>query len=226
VVAAGLLVYGAVVLFIDESFMPGHTAGIYMHGLPAVLMFGAMLSASTVIWCEVLHLYGQQKSEKRYRLYARAFQTIGWALFAAAIAAYTFAQGSLFALLVAGSALIGFIALAKYGAYLRAAEGNENSASRVAKPPVKERSAFRSFARGVGLILMAIVFFFVLAIFYPIMQQYYYAWKEGIVSLDLDFATLNGGMSVQDVPKKVAGLSLTCDSEAKAINLADQVCYG
>lgn len=85
-VAAFLLAYGALGLYINDLFVPGkHTDGLHLHGLAAWLMYGAMLSAASVLISVVVDHYDRRKNENSYVKYRKTAKFIGWAFFAASL---------------------------------------------------------------------------------------------------------------------------------------------
>jgi hypothetical protein len=81
-----LLAYGAFGLYYDDIYVPGkRSKGIHFHGLAAWIVFGAFLCASlNLIFVAGDHL-DSSSGDRKYYIFARATQIMGWSLFVAAI---------------------------------------------------------------------------------------------------------------------------------------------
>jgi MFS family permease len=82
----GLLAYGAFGLWIDDLYVPGKRGkGIHFHGIAAVTMFFAMLSACVVLCSVVVDHYDRRDNESAYRRVATYGEFVGWSLMFAAV---------------------------------------------------------------------------------------------------------------------------------------------
>ena len=87
VLSVFLIGYGLFGVITDELFIPGkRTRGVHLHGMPAALMFVAMLSASAVLMSVVIDHYDQRNNERNYKLFARIGEVVGWSFFGSALA--------------------------------------------------------------------------------------------------------------------------------------------
>lgn len=86
VLSAALLAYGTFGVWIDDLYMPGkRSAGIHLHGLPAKVMYLAMLFACANLLAVVVDHYDRRNNEHRYRLMAKVTQIAGWTTFVLAL---------------------------------------------------------------------------------------------------------------------------------------------
>ena len=84
--SAALLAYGTFGVWIDDLYLPGkRSAGIHLHGLPAKVMYLAMLFACANLLAVVVDHYDQRNNEHRYRLMAKVTQIAGWTTFVLAL---------------------------------------------------------------------------------------------------------------------------------------------
>ncbi len=81
-----LLAYGAFGLYYDDIYVPGkRSKGIHFHGLAAWIVFGAFLCASLNLVIVAGDHLDSHSGNRRYYLFARVTQILGWSLFIAAI---------------------------------------------------------------------------------------------------------------------------------------------
>jgi len=81
-----LLSYGTYGLTVDDIYIPGKRGnGMHFHGLAAWLVYGAMVSAAANMISVIVDHYDKRNNETNYRLFARATQAVGIALFCLAV---------------------------------------------------------------------------------------------------------------------------------------------
>lgn len=86
VLSAALLAYGTFGVWIDDLYLPGkRSAGIHLHGLPAKVMYLAMLFACANLLAVVVDHYDRRNNEHRYRVMAKVTQIAGWTTFVFAL---------------------------------------------------------------------------------------------------------------------------------------------
>lgn len=79
-----LFVYGTIGLYLDDLYIPGKRGrGAHLHGVPAWIMYGALLCACLVLISEVIDHYDTRNNEHLYHRFAIFFKYLGWAFFAA-----------------------------------------------------------------------------------------------------------------------------------------------
>ena len=84
--SAGLLLYGAFGLAIDDLYLPGKRShGMHFHGRAAWIMYGALICAALNLMSVVADHYDVRDNERWYKAFARVTQVLGWSLFAAAL---------------------------------------------------------------------------------------------------------------------------------------------
>ena len=82
-----LLLWGGFGLWADDLVVPVSKRGaaLHLHGAAAVVMFCAMLAATTNLLSVVLDHFDIRNNELSYRRVAFFSQAVGWLLFAAAL---------------------------------------------------------------------------------------------------------------------------------------------
>ncbi len=81
-----LLSYGTYGLTVDDIYIPGKRGnGMRFHGVAAWLVYGAMVSAAANMISVIVDHYDKRNNETNYRLFARATQAVGIALFCLAV---------------------------------------------------------------------------------------------------------------------------------------------
>jgi hypothetical protein len=84
--AASLLIYGSLSLYIDYLHLPGrYTRSTYLHGTAAWLMVGAFVAAAAVMLALVVDHYDRRNNEHHYYWFKKGATWVGWALFASAL---------------------------------------------------------------------------------------------------------------------------------------------
>jgi hypothetical protein len=84
--AACLLIYGSLSLYIDDLHLPGrYTRGVHLHGTAAWLMVGAFVMAAAVMLALVLDHYDRRNNEHHYYWFKKGASWMGWSLFASAL---------------------------------------------------------------------------------------------------------------------------------------------
>jgi hypothetical protein len=85
--SSALLTYGTYGILIDDLFLPGRRGpGIHLHGIPAKVMYVAMLFACANLLAVVIDHYDTRNNEHNYRRFATLTQTSGWIAFFLALA--------------------------------------------------------------------------------------------------------------------------------------------
>jgi hypothetical protein len=81
-----LLAYGTFGIWIDDLYLPGKRGpGVHLHGVPAKVMYVAMLFACANLLTVVVDHYDQRNNEHRYRRIAKLTQVAGWVTFGLAL---------------------------------------------------------------------------------------------------------------------------------------------
>jgi len=76
-----LIGYGAYGLWTNDLYIPGKRRhGIHLHGIPAVVMFLAILAAAAALLCVVIDHYDRRNNEHRYGAFALYAHLVGLAL--------------------------------------------------------------------------------------------------------------------------------------------------
>jgi hypothetical protein len=84
--STALLAYGTFGLWIDDLYLPGkRTSGIHLHGVPAKVMYLAMLFACANLLAVVVDHYDRRNNEHSYRRVAKLTQIGGWTTFVLAL---------------------------------------------------------------------------------------------------------------------------------------------
>lgn len=84
ILALFILGYGAYGVIVDDLFLPGRrTAGMHLHGMPAVTMFMAMCCAAAMLLAVVVDHYDTRANEIAYRRFAAVCKYAAAAFFAA-----------------------------------------------------------------------------------------------------------------------------------------------
>ncbi len=84
--AACLVIYGLLSLYIDDLYLRGrYTRGFHLHGTAAWLMVGAFVMAAAVMLALVIDHYDRRNNEHHYYLFKKGASFVGWALFASAL---------------------------------------------------------------------------------------------------------------------------------------------
>jgi hypothetical protein len=80
--AVALLAYGTLGVYIDDLWIPGKRGpGLHLHGTPAWLMYGAIVSAASICFALVIDHYDRRNNESHYELFKKWAKYCGWALF-------------------------------------------------------------------------------------------------------------------------------------------------
>ena len=86
-----LATYAGYGLYVDDIFIPGKGgAGIHFHGVAALLLGAAMISAVLNMSSVVIDHYDRRDNEYNYKLFARWTFILGWVLLISAFVAYIF----------------------------------------------------------------------------------------------------------------------------------------
>lgn len=86
-----LLAYGAYGLNNDDLYLPGkRSKGVHLHGIAAWIMYGAFVCAALNLLAVAVDHCDTSDGEKKYQLWARVTQVVGWSLFACALLAGLF----------------------------------------------------------------------------------------------------------------------------------------
>jgi hypothetical protein len=81
-----LLTYGGVGLYYDDLYVPGkRSRGIHFHGMAAWIMYGAFACAALNLLSVAADRCDTSEGERRYHIFARTTQILGWVLFFGAI---------------------------------------------------------------------------------------------------------------------------------------------
>ena len=82
-----LIAYSILGLAIDDIYSPGKRAnpGLHFHGVPALLLGAAMLTAALNMLSVVIDHYDTRDNEINYKQFARWTQIVGWCLVALAV---------------------------------------------------------------------------------------------------------------------------------------------
>jgi hypothetical protein len=84
--AACLLIYGSLSLYIDDLYLPGrYTRTLHLHGTAAWLMVGAFVAAAAVMLALVVDHYDRRNNEHHYYWFKKSASWVGWGLFACAL---------------------------------------------------------------------------------------------------------------------------------------------
>lgn len=82
--SAGLLLYGAYGVFVDDLHIPVKRGpGLHLHGLAAWLTFAAMICAALGMTSVIVDHFDTRNNETNYRLFAMLMTWGAWALFIA-----------------------------------------------------------------------------------------------------------------------------------------------
>jgi hypothetical protein len=87
VVSCLLFIYGAYGVWIDDMFVPipkskRSLMDIHLHGVPAWIMYGAIICACLIMLSVVVDHYDKRNNERYYVLFADMFKYLGLTLFA------------------------------------------------------------------------------------------------------------------------------------------------
>jgi hypothetical protein len=86
VLSSVLLAYGTWGICTDDLYIPGkRSPGTHFHGIPAWMLFSAMMCAALNLLSVVADHYDIRNNERNYRLFARVTQILGWVFFVAAL---------------------------------------------------------------------------------------------------------------------------------------------
>lgn len=86
VLAVLLIAYGSYGIYMDDIYLPGkRTAGVHLHGIPVWLMYGAILSAASVMLALVVDHYDRRNNEHHYVQFKKSAAIVGWVFFGAAL---------------------------------------------------------------------------------------------------------------------------------------------
>jgi uncharacterized membrane protein len=84
--SVGLLAYGTIGILNDDVYLPGKRGnGIHFHGIPAWLIYGAMICAVLNMLSVIADHLDQRNNETNYRRFAKVTQYGGWTLFGIAL---------------------------------------------------------------------------------------------------------------------------------------------
>jgi len=83
-----LLAYGSLGIFLDDIYLPARRtrSGIHLHGVPAWIMYAAMLCATANMISVVIDHYDTRPNERYYRRFAKWTGIAGWSLFGLSLA--------------------------------------------------------------------------------------------------------------------------------------------
>ncbi|MBP7565469.1 MAG: hypothetical protein KA795_05630 [Burkholderiaceae bacterium] len=91
VLALALFAYGSFGVWIDDLYVPGkRTAGVHLHGIPAWLMYGALISAASVCLALVIDHYDRRANEHHYERFKKLARVSGWTFFVLALVWHVF----------------------------------------------------------------------------------------------------------------------------------------
>jgi hypothetical protein len=86
VVSCLLFIYGAYGVWIDDMLIPfpsrRRSMDIHLHGVPAWIMYGAIICACLILLSVILDHYDKRNNERHYALFADIFKYLGCTLFA------------------------------------------------------------------------------------------------------------------------------------------------
>ena len=82
VMSIALFAYGTYGLWVSDLYLPGRRSnGVHLHGLPAWVMYAAILCACSVMLSVVADHYDKRDNETNYRRFAFVGRSMGWTLF-------------------------------------------------------------------------------------------------------------------------------------------------
>jgi hypothetical protein len=94
ILAVLLLAYGAYGLRNDDLYIPGkRSRGVHLHGAAAWVMYGAFVCAALNLLAVAVDHCDTSEGEKKYKIWARLTQVVGWTLFACALLGGMFLKG-------------------------------------------------------------------------------------------------------------------------------------
>lgn len=86
VLSSVLIAYGAFGIVIDDLYLPGKRGpGVHLHGVPAWVLYCAMLAASANMASVVIDHYDKRPNERNYTRFAFWSEVIAWGLVSAAV---------------------------------------------------------------------------------------------------------------------------------------------
>lgn len=78
--------YGTYGVWVNDLYLPGKsTKGIHLHGVPAWILYGAIICACLVMLCVVVDHYDKRNNEIDYIMFSDFFKYVGWCFFAASL---------------------------------------------------------------------------------------------------------------------------------------------
>ena len=78
----GLFTYGSYGLWLNDLYVPGKRGrGVHLHGVPAWVMYGAIICACLVMLSVVVDHYDTRANEINYKHFADIFRRLGWSFF-------------------------------------------------------------------------------------------------------------------------------------------------
>jgi len=81
-----LFAYGTYGVWGNDLYLPGkNTKGVHLHGIPAWVLYGAILCACLVMLSVVVDHYDKRNNETDYKLFADFFKYVGWCFFVASL---------------------------------------------------------------------------------------------------------------------------------------------
>ncbi|MDP2246602.1 MAG: hypothetical protein Q8J65_00620 [Nitrosomonadales bacterium] len=96
--AAVIIVFGVIGLTTGELLLPGKRTsgpnGVALQGLPAWVMYAAMICACAVLLSSIVDHYDQRNNEINYRRFAQIGKFLGWSLFFLSLALYASGVGT------------------------------------------------------------------------------------------------------------------------------------
>jgi len=96
--AAVIIGFGVLGLTTGDLLIPGKrtsgATGVALQGLPAWVMYAAMICACAVLLSVVVDHYDRRSNEINYRRFAQTGKVLGWTLFFLALALYAFGVGT------------------------------------------------------------------------------------------------------------------------------------
>ena len=76
-----LVIYGGFGLYINDLYLPGRDGGVHLHDESAFIMYGAFICGVLVMLSVLLDHYDKRNNERKYQLFAKIFEYLGWGLF-------------------------------------------------------------------------------------------------------------------------------------------------
>ena len=96
--AVVIIAFGVIGLTTGDLLLPGKRTsgpnGVALQGLPAWLMYAAMICACVVLLSVVVDHYDRRNNEINYRRFAQIGKVLGWSLCFLSLALYAFGVGA------------------------------------------------------------------------------------------------------------------------------------